>query len=205
MKLYHLFHFDRSLKVRWLAKELNIDLEEIIMDAFSGEHLEAPFSDLNPYGLVPTLEKDNGESLFEGTAICIDLCQQQKSDLYINDDAQFNQWLFYFASSLDQLSGGIAMLKVFGESKDMRDFLESRLPSKLTAMNEHLKNKTYWYQDRFTLLDILAWQNLAYLSSDGQLNGYEHLLTYVAEIAKRPCLAEFSPNKLLNPENKTAA
>ncbi len=205
MKLYHLFHFDRSLKVRWLAKELNIKLEEIIMDAFAGEHLKAPFSDLNPYGLVPTLEKENGENLFEGTAICIDLCQQQQSDLYISNDPQFNQWLFYFASSLDQLSGGIAMLKVFGESKDMRDFLESKLPSKLTAMNAHLKNKKYWYQNRFTLLDILAWQNLAYLFSDGQLKNYEHLVSYVEDIAKRPCLAEFHPNKLLYPQNKSAA
>ncbi|WP_111979785.1 glutathione S-transferase family protein [Algibacillus agarilyticus] len=204
MKIYHLFHFDRSLKVRWLINEINqkkevINYKVIQLDATRGEHLKAPFNELNPYSLIPTVEFENGETMFEAGAICNYLSQQFAPELIDMQDKEYNQWLFYFSSSFDQICGGLIGLKMFGDDLSIRNKLESKLKNKLPVMEQHLADKDYWYQDKFSLLDIFAWQNLAFLANDNQLSSFKHLQRYIDNIAKRPALAVFNPDKLINP------
>ncbi|AWB65808.1 hypothetical protein C2869_04850 [Saccharobesus litoralis] len=199
MQLYHLFHFDRSLKIRWLAAELDITLDVIQLNARQGEHRQEAFKAINPYSLIPTLVTDDGQTLFEAGAISLYLCRLHGTELINEVDPEFMQWLFYFSSSLDQLSGGIIGLKVLGECEKVRAKLEAKIPSKLAAMEAHLINKDYWYQDKFSLLDIFAWQNLAYLRNDKQLQNYPNLNRYIEKIATRPHLAQLGADKLLNP------
>ncbi len=197
MKLYHLLEYDRSIKVRWLAHELGIDFEQITLNVSQMAHLTTPFSELNPYGLIPTIEKENGETLFEAAAICLDICRTEGKHLINEADIKFMQWLFFFASSLDTLSGLLISLKVFGEDESIRAFAQRRLPHKLKAMEKHLAGQDYWYKNEFSLLDIFAWQNLAYLYIDGQLNDYPNLSAYVEKLAKRPALEKLNPRGLL--------
>ncbi|EWH09760.1 glutathione S-transferase [Catenovulum agarivorans DS-2] len=151
MKLYHLFAYDRSLKVRWLANELNLPLQIIQLDATQRAHKVEPFKSINPHGLMPTIEKDNGEVLFEAGAICLDICREHAPQLTHEQDIKFMQWLFYFASSVDQLSGGVIGLKVFGEKEQVREVLEKRIPHQLDAMEQHLNSQDYWYNNQFNL------------------------------------------------------
>ncbi|WP_440906534.1 glutathione S-transferase family protein (plasmid) [Catenovulum sp. SX2] len=199
MKLYHIFAYDRSLKVRWLANEINLALQIIKLDVAERQHKTEPFKTINPHGLIPTVEKENGEVLFEAGAICLDICREHAPHLINEQDSQFMQWLFYFASSLDTLSGGIIGLHVFGEKEQVRETLERRIPHQLAAINQHLTGKDYWYKDKFSLLDIFAWQNLAYLYVDGQLKDYPILISYLENLAKRPALANLKPEGLLKP------
>ncbi|MCU4676642.1 glutathione S-transferase family protein [Catenovulum sp. 2E275] len=201
MKLYHLLTFDRSLKVRWLANELDVAFEQITLDISKMAHLTPPFSDMNPYGLIPTIEKDNGQVLFEAAAICLDMCRSKGKSLINEEDIEFMQWLFFFASSLDALSGAIVSLKVFGENQGVRTLAERRLPPRLAAMEKHLAGQSYWYKNQFSLLDIFAWQNLAFLYVDGQLHNYPNLAAYVEKMANRPALAQLNPNGLLYGNN----
>ena len=156
MKLYHIFAYDRSLKVRWLANEINLALQIIKLDIAERQHRTEPFKTINPHGLIPTVEKENGDVLFEAGAICLDICREHAPQLINEQDSQFMQWLFYFASSLDTLSGGIIGLHVFGEKEQVRETLERRIPHQLAAINQHLTGKDYWYKDKFSLLDIFA-------------------------------------------------
>ncbi len=199
MTLYHLFQYDRSLKVRWLANELNISLKVVRLNAKEGEYRRAPFTDINPYSLIPTLVTEDKQCLFEAAAICLYLCRQEGKDLVDEDNPMFMQWLFYFASSLDQLSGGIIGLKLFGECEKVRARLEPRIPGKLIAMEQHLEGQDYWYNGQFSLLDIFAWHNLAYLRNDGQLANYPNLNHYIDNLALRPSLTALSVDKLINP------
>ncbi|NTS75288.1 glutathione S-transferase family protein [Catenovulum sp. SM1970] len=200
-KVYHLFQFDRSLKVRWLAKELNLSLEAVKLDAQQGEHLKPPFSHLNPFGLVPTYENLAGEIQFEAGAICLSLAREYQPELLDETSNEFNQWLFFLTSSLDQLSGNLISLRVFGDSEDIKSRTKSRLPHKLDALENKLKGQTYWHKNQFSLLDIFAWQNLAYLRAVGELSEatYPELNRYILALAERPALAAFSPEKLLFP------
>ena len=156
MKLYHIFAYDRSLKVRWLANEINLALQIIKLDIAERQHRTEPFKTINPHGLIPTVEKENGDVLFEAGAICLDICREHAPQLINEQDSQFMQWLFYFASSLDTLSGGIIGLHVFGEKEQVRETLERRIPHQLAAINQHLTGKDDWYKEKFSLLDIFA-------------------------------------------------
>jgi glutathione S-transferase len=53
-------------KVRILAREARLDLEEVMTNPFTDEGLR----DLNPLAKVPTLVADNGLSLYDSAVIC---------------------------------------------------------------------------------------------------------------------------------------
>ncbi len=210
-QIHHFFNFDRSLKVRWLAAEIGLPLQIRKMNPRAGEHLDQEFQAINPYGLIPTLtdsdtdKADDGTAaqppiLFENGAICLQLCRRHAPELIAEDDIEFMQWLFYFSSSLDPLAGGLAGLLAFGESAEARARIEAKLPRHLNAMESRLQGRDFWYEDKLSLLDFFAWQNLAYLFCDGQLSNYPALQRYVTLLAQRPALKSFEPEKLLYPQ-----
>jgi glutathione S-transferase len=64
---YHpLSTFSRRVLIAFAEKQIPHEL--IVVDMAAGQHRQQPYLSLNPYGRVPTLEKD-GFVLFESTAI----------------------------------------------------------------------------------------------------------------------------------------
>jgi glutathione S-transferase len=68
MKLYILDVSNTSRPVRVLIGENNLPVEEVSLDFYKGEHAKPPYTDLNPNGLVPTLD-DDGFILTESSTI----------------------------------------------------------------------------------------------------------------------------------------
>ena len=56
-------------KVMWAIDELGIDVERIDVGGAFGKVKEAPYLAMNPNGLVPTLEEDDGFLLWESNSI----------------------------------------------------------------------------------------------------------------------------------------
>ena len=65
--LYGFGDNDRSGKVRWVAAELGLTVDE--RPVGFGEHRKPPYTDVNPLGQVPTVVI-RGETYLESTAIC---------------------------------------------------------------------------------------------------------------------------------------
>lgn len=70
MKLYDCAIAPNPRRARIFLAEKGIDLPKVEVDILGGENLQAPFLAINPRGLLPTLELDDGTRFDEVMAIC---------------------------------------------------------------------------------------------------------------------------------------
>ncbi|XP_054162102.1 uncharacterized protein LOC128960059 [Oppia nitens] len=76
--------------VQLVAKHLNLDLIEVVVDMPNKEHLKPEFLKLNPRHTIPTLVDSNGVSVWESRAIARYLCNKYapNSSLYPSEPAK---------------------------------------------------------------------------------------------------------------------
>jgi glutathione S-transferase len=70
MKLYDCHVAPNPRRARMFLAEKGIELEKVEIDIRGGENLEADFLAINPRGLLPVLELDDGTRIDEAMAIC---------------------------------------------------------------------------------------------------------------------------------------
>ena len=70
MKLYDFAPAPNPRRVRIFAAEKGIALDIVPVDLSSGEHMQAPYSDVSADLVVPVLELDDGTRIDESVAIC---------------------------------------------------------------------------------------------------------------------------------------
>lgn len=70
MKLYDCTIAPSPRRVRIFAAEKNIPLQKVEVDLIGGENIQPAFLRINPRGIVPTLELDDGTRIDEAVAIC---------------------------------------------------------------------------------------------------------------------------------------
>ncbi len=178
---------DRSGKVRWLAHELGLPLDDRRIGL--GEHRQAPYSDLNPYGMVPAVQW-RGHTLIESTAICTFVAEQfPASGLVVAPGeparAAYLQWCALFAETLESrlvenLLAGYEMLPpAFLETT--KGSLERRLP----VMVQRLPTSGFLVADRFTLADLEAAYSLRLAVRAGHVE-MEAVQGYLRPLMERP-------------------
>ncbi len=158
VRLYGFGVNDRSGKVRWLCHELGLQVDEQRLGL--GAHREAPYSDLNPYGMVPTVQW-RGETLIESTATCTYLAEQHpEAQLIVEpghpERSTYLQWVALFAETLESrlVENLLAKFKMLPPA-----FLETTTPSlerRLPVVLSQLPRDGFLVADRFTLADIEA-------------------------------------------------
>src|SRR6476620_8783274 len=100
MKLYHHPISTTSRTIMLFAAESGIPLEMQVVDLFTGEHMQAAYSALNPNKLVPTLE-DGDFVLTENSAILKYLAEKTGSPAYpkdLKERARVNERMDWFNS-----------------------------------------------------------------------------------------------------------
>ncbi|MDF0750038.1 maleylacetoacetate isomerase [Marinobacter sp. 71-i] len=70
MKLYGYYRSSTSYRVRIALNLKGLDYRQQPVNLLQGEQREVPYRQLNPQGLVPTLETNEGERLTQSLAIC---------------------------------------------------------------------------------------------------------------------------------------
>jgi len=70
MKLYDSTLAPNPRRVRIFLAEKGVEVEKVEVDIVSGQNLEADYLAVNPRGLLPTLELDDGTRIDETVAIC---------------------------------------------------------------------------------------------------------------------------------------
>ena len=188
--LYSFLPFDRSCRVRWLAHELGIGIDEKRLDYAGGEHRREEYLALHPFGLVPCAVID-GEAHWESGAICQLLVDAfPESELMVSRDsaeyAPYLQWLFFSASTFDATAFQVFRWSALKPDPERhRDALVDLTPL-LVRLARHVHRQNYLLGDHFTLPDILIGHALQLMFLVHAIDDYPALMDYRDRLRRRP-------------------
>jgi len=165
MRLYVNPLSSNSRRAVMTAKQLNIEVDLIVLDLLAGEHRSGEYLSLNPNGRVPLLD-DKGFLLWESHAIMQYLADKHDGEaLYPLDfqaRADVNRWLFWSAYHFTPAVGLISRERIskrmVGGSGDPDPLEiqrgESLLAAAARVLDAHLEGRQWVAQDRLTLADL---------------------------------------------------
>ncbi|KAG5674935.1 hypothetical protein PVAND_004879 [Polypedilum vanderplanki] len=144
-----------------VAKMLELDFEEKVVDLLSGKHLTEEYRQINPSQTVPALV-DGDMKMFDSNAIAIYLVEKYAKDdsLYpknLEQRARVNEQLFYIASylfprGLMVIKGGLSGTLTEIPQKSIDDFNRG-----YEVIESFLKNVEYLSGSSLTLSDLSLW------------------------------------------------
>ena len=159
----------RAFRTLWLAKELGVDYENVMVDFASGETRQQPYLSINPNGHVPAID-DDGFVLWESMAINLYLAKKYGlGTLYpatLEGEALAWQWSFWGMTEIER-HVLTAMFNRAIHPEDKRDAAaadtaEQELQHPLGVLNGAVTTTAYLLGDDFTVADlnvasILSW------------------------------------------------
>ena len=162
MKLYDsTIPSGNSYKVHLLLSQLGIayDVEDLDILADPSQTREPKFLAKNPNGRIPVLELDNGTCLAESNAILYYLADGTQ---YLPTGrllrAQTLQWLFFEQYSHEPYVAVLKFWTYWGGlenlSAEMRMRVTTRGQAALDVMGEHLAERSFFVDERYTIADI---------------------------------------------------
>lgn len=194
MKLYGFPMSPNSRRVQLTLEEIEEPYEYVTVDLTKGEHKQAEYLALNPFGRVPTLV-DGGYVLWESHAILQYLAAKYPEKGLDggnpHEKGEIAKWLFANAAHF-----GPAAARVFAHTIRLPE--EQRMPrvaeegraevtKVLGVLEEALKGKEWLVSARLTLADIAFTPTLAFAPMLGfDLSQYPHLSAWLDRIRDRP-------------------
>jgi glutathione S-transferase len=176
MKLYVFPPSPRALKVRALAKHLDLDVEECLVDLFKGDQRAPGYEALNPNMKMPTLV-DGDFKLWESNAILQYLAAKKpESGLWPSDvrgQAEVSKWCnwesahwtpavtpYAFERVVKQLAG------IPGGPNEAEIERAEKLFHPLAAvLNKELAGKRYLLGDRLSVADFAIGTSMVFVDS----------------------------------------
>ncbi|MEQ9812868.1 MAG: glutathione S-transferase family protein [Azospirillaceae bacterium] len=158
-----------SRPVRLFIAENGLDVDEVVVDILSGEHLKPPFAELNPSRLVPVLE-DDGMVLTESSAILKYLADKFDLPSYPKDlkaRARVNELMDWFNTNFYREYGyGWIYPQIFPNHKRPDDTVHAgtvawgreRALAMLKVLNDNIlgPDRAYLTGDRVTIADYFG-------------------------------------------------
>ena len=189
LTLYWLIPKDRSSRVRWLLRELDVEFSEQQMNASSGEHRSGDYLDVNPFGKVPAIVTDN-LTLSESGAILLYLLELFDTNNRFSPERNTNLWpsfLQWFFWGLTTFEG-----VVFAFNGNQGEKERAQLERFLIPLDRRLASQDYLGGDSFTAADIVCAYDLGILSSAYDLNAFPSIHAYLSQLLARPAVKSFA-------------
>ena len=175
-----------------LEAGFDFDLEKVsLSDRKTASGVD--FKTINPKGYVPAIELDNGEVLTEGAAI-VQYLADQKPEANLApppsslDRFRVNEWLVFISSELHQ---GVEPLFNPALPDDARKMILDRFESRLDYLDDYFKERSYLWNDAFTIADAYCFTILGWTKYfDIDLGRWPNLNRYADRIGARPKVQE---------------
>ncbi|MEJ2045887.1 MAG: glutathione S-transferase family protein [Reinekea sp.] len=156
IKLHHFGKYDRSGKIRWLAHETGLTVDECPVKP--GEHRQAPFTDLNPYAAIPVVQWGD-QTLIESEAALTYLAEQYPEKKLIVQPGEaarydFLKWMAVSGNTLETKLVEYSLGKSGLFPSTFIEMNEETLKFKLKVAISQLPAEGYLVADRFTIADI---------------------------------------------------
>ena len=184
-----------SLASRIVINEIGVtcDFESVDLKAKRTESDQDYFK-INPKGAVPALQISNNEVLTENAVIHQYLADTNKATELlpsVGDLRRYRvlEWLNYVATELHKNMGGFFNATIPQEIKEQ--YLTPVIKSKLKYVDQHLQDKKFLYDEKFTLPDayLFVMINWAVQLKLG-LNEFPNLSRYFSELQKRKSIQQ---------------
>ena len=166
MKLYDSKMAPNPRRVRVFLAEKGIDVPTVQVDIAKAENKKPEFLALNPLGLVPVLELDDGTCIAESVAICRYFDAQKPEPALFGGDAQdravvemwnrrveseiFTNTAQSFRNTHDFFKGRIPQVPEFGK------ICKQAALKRLQWLDEELAGREFIAGDSYTIADITA-------------------------------------------------
>jgi len=199
MKIWGRRNSTNVKKVLWCAEELGIQYEQIDAGGAFGKVSEPEYRALNPNGLIPTVQEDDGFVLWESNAIIRYLAVEYgNSSLYPEKARQracIDQWMDWGSSSIAPPYRDI-FVNLIRTPADKRNLqaVESgmkRCEQLFEIADKALDKQAYFGSDTFSIADISIGPYIyAWLELPIQRPRYAHLLSWYERLKNRPAFAK---------------
>ncbi|MBT4045055.1 MAG: glutathione S-transferase family protein [Rhodospirillaceae bacterium] len=187
------------VKVMWCVGELGIPFERIDWGGPFGGNDEPEYRRKNPNGRLPTLEEDDGFTLWESGAVIRYLCAKHSLGNFYPEDladrAAADKWMDW--SSLNFASFNAVYLDQYFRLAEadrsaaaMEAGVKGALPW-LDILDSHLADNDYLGGDRLTMADFPAGSLLhRWMHWTPNLPSHPNVAAYYNRIATRPAYQE---------------
>ncbi|GAB7530210.1 glutathione S-transferase [Pseudomonas sp. 3A(2025)] len=189
MKLYDLTLSGNCYKVRLLAALARIELDIVPVDLAAGEHLRAPFIELNPLAQVPVLV-DGKTVLRDSQAILVHLAGTYGGLAWWPGEAaaqaQIVQWLSFAANEVQHSLCAARLVDKFGYALDKAAALEKSVRT-LAVLDAHLQQHDWLAIGRPSIADCAVYPYVALASEGGvDLQPYPHVNRWLQRVEGLP-------------------
>ena len=192
MHLFDDLDSGNGYKVRLLLAQLGIDYRWTHLDVDKGTTRTPEFLKRNPNGRIPTLELDDGTNLPESNAI---LWYLAEGTPFVPGDrlgrAQALQWMFFEQYSHEPyVATPRYIVKHLPPEHARRAELPDRLAkgrAALAVMDEHLKSRSFFVAERYTIADIALYAYTHVAHEGGHdVSPYGNVRSWLARVAAQP-------------------
>ena len=181
----------RDLRALWALEETGLPYQIKYIDMGKGEHKEAPYRAINPFGKIPAIA-DDGRPLFESGAIIWHLATTSGKLLPSGEwgRAQALQWAFCALNTVETPFLELFAADIFAKDapdydhrrKRAHDYVEQRLQ----IMDAHFKANDFVMGKEFMAPDILMAHALNFMSHTDVYANFPHSKTYMERCHARP-------------------
>lgn len=209
MKLYACLGSGNCMKP-WLAlNQTGRDFELILVDVLIGEQKSDSFLAINPLGVVPYLQIDDGVGIGESNAMLWYLAEG--TDLMPQTPrarAQALQWMFFEQSKLEPfISPARFFTHILPDQKDARAddiaIWQDAARSGLSHLDAHLADHRFMLDEGYSLADISVFGYTHVLEQAGlDLGDTPHIARWIEDVSNQQ---NFTPLHDLGRQQRRAA
>ena len=190
IKLYRHPKSGHSHRVELMLALLGLSYQLIDLDMANGEHKQADYLKISPFGLVPAID-DGGFILSDSNAILVYLVQQYASDSAWmprapKEAAEVQRWLTIAADDIYSGPCSARLVTVFGASLDYQAAV-SKSHELFKIMDAHLADREWLATDTITIADVAGYSYTAHAPEGGvDLEPYPNIRAWLHRIESQP-------------------
>ena len=208
MKLFDMTDAPNPRRVRAFLAEKGVDIDKVQIDIMGGENLESTYLAINPRGVLPTLQLDDGSIIDEASAICRYFEETHPHPALYGTDAkskaQIESWVRQiegdvFAPAADVLRNSHPVFEnrsVPGTNNTPQvsalvDRGFGRVEAFYQRLNQRLAESAYIVGDHYSAADLTAMCAIDFASFVGipVPEELKHLAEWHGRVSQRPSAA----------------
>jgi glutathione S-transferase len=194
MKLYHHPLSGHAHRARLFLSLLGIDHELVFVDLSKGEHKQADFLKLNPFGQVPVLD-DDGTIVCDSNAILIYLAKKAGRRDWLPEDAkgaaEVQRWLSVAAGQIAHGPAQARLINVFKAPYRAEEVIP-RSHAILALIDAALDGRRWIASEAPTIADVALYSYVARApEGDVDLADYSNIRAWLSRVEALPGFVDF--------------